>query len=128
MINTISTRTERNVLFNDTINTFYLWLFGVRHIVTTIQIVREETCCRYYTGYTILLVQMIFYKSPPHRQESAYHNLCYTSRGALAGSRNVLMDTPIRMDPTTHHTMSRRSTTELCFAKISTPLLNKNIS
>ena len=22
-----------NVLFNDTLNTFYLWLFGIRHIV-----------------------------------------------------------------------------------------------
>ena len=24
---------ERNVLFNDTLNTFYLWLYGVRHMV-----------------------------------------------------------------------------------------------
>ena len=26
-------RKEGNVLFNDTLNTFYLWLYGVRHIV-----------------------------------------------------------------------------------------------
>ena len=26
-------RNEGNVLFNDTLNTFYLWLYGVRHIV-----------------------------------------------------------------------------------------------
>ena len=24
---------ERNVLFNDTLNTFYLWLYDVRHMV-----------------------------------------------------------------------------------------------
>ena len=24
---------ERNVLFNDALNTFYLWLYGVRHMV-----------------------------------------------------------------------------------------------
>ena len=24
---------EENVLFNDTLNTFYLWLYGVRHMV-----------------------------------------------------------------------------------------------
>ena len=26
-------RKEGNVLFNDALNTFYLWLYGVRHIV-----------------------------------------------------------------------------------------------
>ena len=26
-------RKERNVLFNDALNTFYLWLYGVRHMV-----------------------------------------------------------------------------------------------
>ena len=26
-----------------------------------------------------------------HRQDSTYHGLCYTSRGALAGTRNSLM-------------------------------------
>ena len=24
---------ERNVLFNDILNTFYLWLYGIRHMV-----------------------------------------------------------------------------------------------
>ena len=26
-------RKEQNVLFNDTLNTFYLWLYGIRHMV-----------------------------------------------------------------------------------------------
>ena len=34
---------------------------------------------------------------------------CYTSRGALAGTRNSLMGPPWRIDPTTHRTMSKRS-------------------
>ena len=40
LVNTISCyffemsgRKEGNVLFNDALNTFYLWLYGVRHIV-----------------------------------------------------------------------------------------------
>ena len=24
---------EGNILFNDTLNTFYLWLYGIRHVV-----------------------------------------------------------------------------------------------
>ena len=29
----IKSQRERNVLFNDALNTFYLWLYGVRHVV-----------------------------------------------------------------------------------------------
>ena len=29
--------------------------------------------------------------APSHRQDSTYHGLCYTSRGALAGTRNSSM-------------------------------------
>ena len=29
-----------------------------------------------------------FLYAPSHRQDSTYHGLCYTSRGALAGTRN----------------------------------------
>ena len=40
-------------------------------------------------------------------------NLCYTSHGALAGTRNSWMGPPWRIDPTTNRIMSGRSTTEL---------------
>ena len=30
--------------------------------------------------------------APSHRQDSTYHGLCYTSRGALAGTRNYVKD------------------------------------
>ena len=29
----------------------------------------------------------VFLYAPSHRQDSTYHGLCYTSRGALAGTR-----------------------------------------
>ena len=44
-----------------------------------------------------------------HRQDNTYHGLCYTSRGALAGTRNSSMGPPGRIDPTTHRTMSEGS-------------------
>ena len=47
--------------------------------------------------------------APSHRQDSTYHGLCYTSRGALAGTRNSSNVPPWRIDPTTHRTMSERS-------------------
>ena len=33
MVKDHSEREEGNVLFNDTLNTFYLWLYGVGHMV-----------------------------------------------------------------------------------------------
>ena len=51
----------------------------------------------------------IYIYAPSHRQDNTYHGLCYTSRGALAGTRNSSMGPPWRIDPTTHRTMSGRS-------------------
>ena len=53
----------------------------------TTQIVREET--RYsHMGYSFRLAANILLYAPSHRQNNTYHGLCYTSRGALAGTRN----------------------------------------
>ena len=121
---------ERNVLFNDALNTFYLRLYGVRHMVKdhsdsekerereremfyltthsthfiygymasdiwlrTILIVRKEThCC--HIGYSYRLTARVLLYAPSHRQDNTYHGLCYTSRGALAGTRNSSMGPP----------------------------------
>ena len=74
---THDTRKEGNVLFNDALNTFYLRLYGVRHIL----IAREEICCR-HIGYSYRLAARVLLYAPSHRQDSTYHGLCYTS---LAG-------------------------------------------
>ena len=50
----------------------------------TILIVRKEICCR-HTGYSFRLAARFFLYALSHRQDSTYHSLCYTSRGALAG-------------------------------------------
>ena len=56
----------------------------------TILIVRKETCCR-HMGYSFRLTARVLLYAPSHRQDSTYHSLCYTSRGALAGTRNSSM-------------------------------------
>ena len=72
------------------------------------QITREETCCC-HMGYSFRLAARVLLYAPSHRQDSTYHSLCYTSHGALAGTRNSSMDPPWRIDPTTHCTMNERS-------------------
>ena len=50
----------------------------------TIQIAREET------RHGLLFPKALLY-APSHRQDNTYHGLWYTSRGALAGTRNISM-------------------------------------
>ena len=59
----------------------------------TILIVRKETRCR-HIGYSFRLAARVLLYAPSHRQDSTYHGLCYTSRGALAGTRNSSMGPP----------------------------------
>ena len=56
----------------------------------TIPIVRKETCC-HHIGYSYWLTARVLLYAPSHRQDNTYHGLCYTSRGALAGTRNSSM-------------------------------------
>ena len=51
---------------------------------------REETCCC-HMGYSFWLAARGLLYTPPHRQDNTYHNLCYTSHGALAGTKNSSM-------------------------------------
>ena len=82
-------RKEGNGLFNDTLNTFYLWLYGIRHMV------------KYHTDsergnplppHGLLFSARVLLYTPSHRQDCTYHSLCYTSRGALAGMRNICVN------------------------------------
>ena len=59
----------------------------------TILIVRKETRCR-HIGYSYRLTASVLLYAPSHRQDNTYHSLCYTSRGALAGTRNSSMGRP----------------------------------
>ena len=73
---------EGNILFNDALNTFYFTVIWRK----TIQIAKEETRCR-HMGYYFRLAPRVLLYTPSHRQDNTYHGLCYTSRGALAGTR-----------------------------------------
>ena len=53
--------------------------------------------------YSFWLAGRVLLYASSHIQDSIYHGLCYTSRGALAGTRNS------SIDPTTHRTMNERS-------------------
>ena len=73
-----------HVLFNDALNTFYLRLYGVRHMV------KDHSDSEKGNRLT---ARVLLY-APSHRQNSTYHGLCHTSRGALAGTRNSSMGPP----------------------------------
>ena len=45
-------------------------------------------------GYSFRLTARVLLYAPSHRQDSSYHGHCYTSRGALAGTRNNSMGPP----------------------------------
>ena len=45
-------------------------------------------------GYSFRLTARVLLYAPSHRQNSTYNRLCYTSRGALAGTRNSSMGPP----------------------------------
>ena len=59
-------------------STHFIYGYMASDMVRTILIVRRETRCSYRLTARVLLY------APSHRQDSTYHGLCYTSRGALA--------------------------------------------
>ena len=107
-------RKKGNVLFNDALNTFNYGYMASDISLRTILIVREETRCR-HIGYSYQLTARVLLYAPSHRQDSTYHGLCYTSRGALAVRRNSTMGPP-------HEGLNRRPnalTTELHLAPLN---------
>ena len=78
----------------------YLWIYGVGHIVKD------------HADSERLAVRDLLY-ALSLRQDSTYHNYCYTSCGVMAGIRNILMSPPWRIDPMTHCTMSGCSVLEI---------------
>ena len=72
----------------------FIYGYMASHIwLRTILIVRKETrCC--HIGYSYRLAARVLLYAPSHRQDNTYHGLCYTSRGALAWTRNSSMGPP----------------------------------
>ena len=85
---------EREMFYLTTHSTHFIYGYMASDIwLRTILIVRKETCCR-HIGYSYRLAARVLLYAPSHRLDSTYHDLCYTSRGALAGTRNSSMGPP----------------------------------
>ena len=80
---------ERNVLFNDALNT--LRLYDVRHMIKDHSDSEKGNPLPPHRLLFPISSKGSFLYAPSHRQDSTYHGLCYTSRGALAGMRNSSM-------------------------------------
>ena len=81
---------EREMFYLTMHSTHFIYGYMASDIwLRTILIVRKETCCRH-----IGLTARVLLYAPSHRQDNTYHSLCYTSRGALAGTRNSSMGPP----------------------------------
>ena len=82
---------ERKMFYLMTHSTHFIYGYMASDIwLRTILIVRKETRCR-HIGYSYRLAARVLLYAPSHRQDNTYHGLCYTSRGALAGTRNSPM-------------------------------------
>ena len=80
---------EGNVLFNDTLNKFVLLLYGVTHLVMDHS--DTERGNPLPPLHRLLFPTRDHLYATSHSQDSTYHGLSYTSRGALAGTRNSSM-------------------------------------
>ena len=90
----IPTCREREIFYLTTHSTHFIYGYMASDIrLRTILIVRKETRCR-HIGYSYRLTGRVLFYAPSHRQDNTYHGLCYTSRGALAGTRNSSMGPP----------------------------------
>ena len=79
---------RKEMFYLTTHSTHFIYGYMASDIwLRTILIVRKETRCR-HIGYSFRLAARVLLYAPSHRQDSTYHGLCYTSRGALAGTRN----------------------------------------
>ena len=79
---------RKEMFYLTTHSTHFIYGYMASDIwLRTILIVRKEIRCR-HIGYSYRLTARVLLYAPSHRQDNTYHGLCYTSRGALAGTRN----------------------------------------
>ena len=85
---------EREMFYLTMHSTHFIYGYMASDIwLRTILIVRKETHCR-HIGYSYRLTARVLLYAPSHKQDNTYHGLCYTSRGALGGTRNSSMGPP----------------------------------
>ena len=85
---------RKEMFYLTTHSTHFIYGYMASDIwLRTILIVRKETRC-HHISYSFWLTARVLLYAPSHRQDSTYHSLCYTSRGALAGTWNSSMGSP----------------------------------
>ena len=85
---------RKEMFYLTTHSTLFIYGYMASDIwLRTILIVRKETRCR-HIGFSFRLTARVLLYAPSHRHDSTYHGLCYTSCGALAGTRNSSMGPP----------------------------------
>ena len=100
----ILTRKEGNVLFNDALNTFYLRLYGIRHMVKDhSDSEKGNPLPPHRLLFTITNKGYFICTIPQTGQDRTYHSICYTSRGTLAGRKNSSMGSPHEGSIRQHH-------------------------
>ena len=102
-----------NVLFNDALNTFYLLLYGVEHMVKDHSDSERGNLLPPH-GLLFPINSKVLLYAPSHRQDNTYHGLCYTSRGAPAGTRirlkiSIIFYRPGRSSTDFHYDVSTNS-------------------
>ena len=83
-------RKEGNAYVNDALNTFYIWLYGVRSMLKDQGDIQTGNLLPQLHGLLFSICSKISF----HSQDSTYYSLCYTSHGALAGIRNSSLCPP----------------------------------
>ena len=102
-------RKEGNGLFNDALNTFYLRVYGVRHMVKDQPDSEWGNRLPPHRPYPFRLAARVLLYASSYRQDNTYHGLCYTSRGALTTELHlapVLLETSstyLRARQNKHH-------------------------
>ena len=85
---------RKEMFYLTTHSTHFIYDYMASDIwLRTILIVRKETWC-HHIGYSYRITARVLLYAPSHRQDNTYHGLCYTSSGALAGTRNSSMGPP----------------------------------
>ena len=74
-------------MFNDILNTFYLWLYGVGHMIKDHSDNERENPLPPH-GLLFSINSKGSFLGTSHRQNSTYQGFCYTTCGALAGMIN----------------------------------------
>ena len=96
---------RKEMFYLTTHSTHFIYGYMASDIwLRTILIVRKETHCR-HIGYSFRLTARVLLYAPSHRQDSTYHDLCYTSRGALLERETAKWVHPMkdRSDDPSHH-------------------------